>query len=276
MEGGGARLPPSLHAGRTTHPVKTVVLAGGSGARLAEETHSKPKALVEIGGRPILWHILRYCSHYGLRDFLIALGYKGDMIKRYLADLCLLGRDLQVDFANRTVCPSTPEPIDWQVELVQTGMRTQTGGRIKRLASRLHEGPFLLLWTDGVFDIDLSALIAFHRSHGKLASMVVVRPPSRFGYAELSGDQVLSYEEKPIRNNEWISAGIFVLDPDVLAYIDGDDTEWERGPLPRLAADGQLSAYRHTSFWQCMDTTHDRRKLEDLWQSGRAPWRVWS
>jgi glucose-1-phosphate cytidylyltransferase len=256
--------------------MKVAILAGGAGSRLAEETRSNPKPLVEIGGKPILWHILQYCSHFGLNEFVIALGYKGEMIKRYFADLSQLGGDIRVNFADGTIAHSAARAQDWQVDLVDTGAQTMTGGRIKRLAPYLDNEPFLLLWSDGLFDVDLSALIAHHHRHRRLATMVVVSPPSRFGHALLDGDQVVAFEEKPVRQDEWINAGVFVLEPPVTAYVADDSTQWERQPLHMLANEGQLTAYRHRGYWQCMDTLNDRRALEEAWQSGAAPWNVWS
>lgn len=241
--------------------MKVAILAGGSGSRLAEETENKPKPLVQIGDKPILWHIMRYCSHFGFCDFVIALGYKGDAIKRYFADIS------QLDTEEST--------SNWQVALVDTGQGTMTGGRLKRLTSYLSHEPFLLLWSDGLFDVDMRALVQHHKRHGKLATMVVVSPPSRFGHARLEGELVVGFEEKPIRRDEWINAGIFILEPATLDYIAGDATSWEQEPLQRLAADGELVGYKHTAFWQCMDTVNDMRLLEQAWQSGHAPWKVW-
>jgi glucose-1-phosphate cytidylyltransferase len=257
--------------------VKVAILAGGVGTRLVEETEAKPKPMVEIGGQPILWHIMRHYAHYNFKDFVIALGYKGEVIKKYFVDYCSLSDDLTVDFTTRTVTPKvTSTAHDWKVELIDTLLPTQTGGRIKRLAPHLGDGTFMLTWGDGVSDVNLSELLAFHRSHGKLATMTAVRPPARFGHLELDGDKVVEFSEKPQTGEGWINGAFFVLEPRVFDYIDGDDVAWEREPLEHLAKDGELLAYRHHTFWQCMDTLRDRRLLESLWQSDNAPWKVWS
>jgi len=255
--------------------VKVGVLAGGVGSRLAEETQVKPKPMVEIGGRPILWHIMMHYAHYGFKDFVIALGYKGEVIKKYMVDYCSLNSNLTVNLQTGEVEIHDAYKTDWTVELVDTGIPTLTGGRIKRLAPYLGDETFMLTWGDGVSDVNLHDLLAFHRSHGKLATLTAVRPPARFGHIELQDDQVVEFSEKPQTRAGWINGAFFVLEPGVFDYIDGDDTQWERAPLERLAKDGQLMAYRHTSFWQCMDTLRDKRLLEELWQSGNAPWRIW-
>jgi glucose-1-phosphate cytidylyltransferase len=241
--------------------MKVAVLAGGVGTRLVGE-EVKPKPMIEIGGRPILWHIMMHYAHYGFQEFVIALGYKGEMIKRYMLDYCSLNSNLTVNLESGAVqIHDGPKP-DWTVELVDTGIPTLTGGRIKRLAPYLGDQTFMLTWGDSVSDVDLDDLLAFHRSRGKLATMTVVHPAARFGHLDLEGDQVMEFSEKPQTRAGWIN-------------VDGDDTQWEREPLERLAKDGQLMAYRHTSFWQCMDTLRDKRLLEDLWQSGNAPWKNW-
>lgn len=256
--------------------MKVAILAGGVGSRLAEETEVKPKPMVEIGGRPILWHIMMHYAHYGFTDFVIALGYKGEVIKKYMVDYCSLNSNLTVRLRTGEIAVSGGYKPDWTVELVDTGIPTLTGGRIKRLAPYLGNGTFMLTWGDGVSDVDLRALLAFHRSHGKLATLTAVRPPARFGHLELVGDQVVEFSEKPQTKEGLINGAFFVLEPGVLEYIDGDDTQWEREPLERLARDGQLMAYRHTSFWQCMDTLRDKVLLNQLWETGRAPWKVWT
>jgi glucose-1-phosphate cytidylyltransferase len=256
--------------------MKVAILAGGVGTRLAEETEVRPKPMVEIGGRPILWHIMMSYSACGFDDFVIALGYKGDHIKRYFVDYCSLN-------SNLTVWPGTGEITthaatdlpEWTVELVDTGVDTLTGGRIKRLAPFLGDDTFMLTWGDGVSDIDLRALLDFHRSHGKLATVTAVRPPARFGHMVFDGDLVAEFSEKPQTAEGWINGAFFVLEPGVLDYIDGDDIQFEREPMERLAADKQLVAFRHDSFWQCMDTLRDKRLLEDLWKSGAPPWKCW-
>lgn len=255
--------------------MKVAILAGGVGTRLAEETEIKPKPMVEIGGQPILWHILQHYAHYGLNEFVIALGYKGEQIKRYMVEYCNLSSNLTVEFKNGKVSAHDCTRPDWTVQLVDTGQESLTGGRIKRLSSYLGEGTFMLTWGDGVSDVNLHELLKFHRSHGRLATLTAVRPPARFGALDLAGDQVRSFTEKPQIGEGWINGAFFVLEPGVMDYIEGDQTQWEREPLERLAADGQLMAYRHTSFWQCMDTLRDKHLLESLWQGGNAPWKTW-
>jgi len=254
--------------------MKVAILAGGVGSRLAEETEIKPKPMVQIGEFPILWHIMNHYGHYGLNDFVIALGYKGEIIKKYFVDYCSLTSSLSVDMANGNVRKHEGERLDWTVDLIDTGLTTQTGGRIKRLAPHLGNETFMLTWGDGVSDVDLSRLLAFHRSHGKLATMTVVRPPARFGHVEFDNDRVVEFSEKPQAGEGWINGAFFVLEPGVFDYVDGDDTAWEREPLEGLAKDGELYAYKHESFWQCMDTLRDKRLLESLWERGEAPWKV--
>jgi glucose-1-phosphate cytidylyltransferase len=255
--------------------MKVGILAGGVGSRLSEETQVKPKPMVEIGGRPILWHIMMHYAHYGFKEFVIALGYKGEVIKRYMVDYCSLNSNLTVNLQDGEVKIHDGYKTDWTVELVDTGMSTMTGGRIKRLAPYLGSGTFMLTWGDGVSDLNLQDLLAFHRSHGKMATLTAVRPPARFGHIELHGDQVTEFSEKPQTREGWINGAFFVLEPGVFDYIDGDETQWEREPLERLAKEGQLMAYRHASFWQCMDTLRDKVLLEELWQGGHAPWKIW-
>jgi glucose-1-phosphate cytidylyltransferase len=257
--------------------MKVAILAGGVGSRLSEETEAKPKPMIEIGGRPILWHIMMHYAFYGHKDFVIALGYKGEVIKKYMVDYCSLNSDLTVNLGNGKVKLHNQNGFrkDWTVDLVDTGFKTETGGRIKRLAPYIGNDRFMLTWGDGVSDVNLHELLAFHRSHGKLATMTAVRPPARFGHLELDGETVAEFSEKPQTREGWINGAFFVLEPGVFDYIEGDDSQWERGPLPRLASDRQLVAYRHESFWQCMDTLRDRKLLEALWQSGNAPWKVW-
>lgn len=255
--------------------MKVAILAGGVGSRLSEETEVKPKPMVEIGGRPILWHIMMHYAYYGFRDFVIALGYKGEVIKKYMVDYCSLNSNLKVNLRSGTVEMNGGYRPDWNVELIDTGIPTNTGGRIKRLAPYLGNETFMLTWGDGVSDVNLHALLEFHRSHGKLATLTAVRPPARFGHLELDGDRITEFNEKPQTGEGWINGAFFVLEPEVFDYIDGDDTAWEREPLQRLAREGQLMAYKHTSFWQCMDTLRDKKLLESLWQTGKAPWRIW-
>jgi glucose-1-phosphate cytidylyltransferase len=253
--------------------MKVAILAGGVGSRLAEETETKPKPMVEIGGSPILWHIMRYYAAFDFREFVIALGYKGEVIKRFMLESTYHDQDLTIDFQSGTVI-ARGRPSDWKVELVDTGLHTETGGRIKRLAPYLGNETFMLTWGDGVSDVDLNALLAFHRSHGKIATLTAVRPPARFGHLEFDGDSVVEFSEKPQTGEGWINGAFFVLEPAVFDYIEGDKTPFERAPLQRLAREGQLMAYRHTSFWQCMDTLRDKKLLESLWESGQAPWKV--
>ena len=256
--------------------MKVAILAGGVGSRIQEETEVKPKPMVEIGGRPILWHIMKLYAHQGFRDFVIALGYKGDYVKRYMVDYVALEGDLTIGLREgRVEAHGAGERDDWNVALVDTGQTTNKGGRIKRLAPYLGSGTFMLTWGDGVSDIDLRRLLEFHRAHGKLATLTAVRPPARFGHIELDGDVVTEFSEKPQAREGWINGAFFVLEQEVLDYIDGDETEWEKEPLERLAADGQLMAYRHDGFWQCMDTLRERKLLEQLWDAGDAPWKMW-
>lgn len=255
--------------------MKVAILAGGVGTRLQEETEVKPKPMIEIGARPILWHIMKHYYYYSYKDFVIALGYKGETIKKYFVDYCKLNSNLKVSFNSGAVSQNGGEIPDWTVELVDTGLNTATGGRIKRLAPYLRDGTFMLTWGDGVSNIDLDDLVAFHRSHGKLATLTAVRPPARFGHFELDGNRIIEFSEKPQTREGWINGAFFVLEPGVFDYVDGDDTQWEREPLERLARDGQLCAYRHESFWQCMDTLRDKKRLEELWLSGNPPWKLW-
>jgi glucose-1-phosphate cytidylyltransferase len=257
--------------------VKTIILAGGVGTRLSEETDVRPKPMVEIGYRPILWHILKIYAHYGYRDFLIALGYKGEYIKRYMAEYASLSTNMTVDLATGNVeaHESDAEVEDWRVALIDTGRHTETGGRLLKLVPYLDGETFMMTFGDGVSDVNVDALVEFHRAHGKLATLTAVRPPARFGHVELIGDQVAEFSEKPQLGEGWINGGFFVLEPGVLDYIDSEDTHFQREPLERLAADGQLMAYKHTSFWQCMDTLRDKILLQQLWDSDDAPWKVW-
>lgn len=255
--------------------MKVAILAGGLGTRLAEETETKPKPMVEIGGRPILWHIMMHYSHYGFKEFAIALGYKGEVIKKYMADYCSLNSNLTVNLQSGRIKKHGGYNPDWTIDLVDTGGRTNTGGRIKRLAPYLGNETFMLTWGDGVTNLNLHDLLAFHRSHGKLATLTAVRPPARFGHLELDGNQIVEFSEKPQTREGWINGAFFVLEPQVFDYIDGDDTQWEKEPLERLAKEGQLMAYRHNSFWQCMDTVRDKKSLESVWESGNAPWKTW-
>jgi len=255
--------------------IKVGILAGGFGTRLAEETEVRPKPMVEIGGRPILWHIMKHYDHFGFKNFVIALGYKGDIIKKYLLDFRSLNGDLTIDMKNDDVKIHQGPRLDWKVELIDTGIKSQTGGRIRRLIPYMGKGTFMITWGDGVADIDLTRLLEFHRGHGRLATLTAVRPPARYGYMKFSGPRVKEFTEKPQIGEGWINGAFFVLEPGVLDYIEGDETIWERQPLERLARDGELMAFRHSGFWQCMDTLREKHILESLWRSGRAPWKLW-
>jgi glucose-1-phosphate cytidylyltransferase len=255
--------------------MKVAILAGGMGSRLAEETEIRPKPMVEIGGRPILWHIMRHYDHHGFNEFVIALGYKGDHIKRFFADYISSISSMRVDLASGGVeFLGGGHDEKWMVDLIETGRWTNTGGRIKRLEPYVGGETFMLTWGDGVSDIDLGKLLEFHRSHGKLATVTAVHPPARYGQLEMEGDTVASFSEKPL-DQGWINGAFFVLEPGIFDYIEDDDTQWEKEPMEQLAADGELMAYRHDGFWQCMDTLREKKILEDIWASGNPPWRSW-
>jgi len=255
--------------------MKTILLAGGRGSRIAEESASRPKPMVEIGGRPLLWHLMQIYAHHGCRDFVVACGYRGEQIKSYFHDLQVLSSDFTVDLASgRLEVADGPRP-DWRVSVVDTGLDTMTGGRIRRLARWLGSGPFMATYGDGLGDVDITALLAFHRAHGRLATVTAVRPPARFGSLVLQDGRVLEFSEKSQAEAGWINGGFFVFEPAVLEYLSGDDTILEREPLERLAAEGQLMAYQHAGFWQPMDTLREKELLESLWSTGRAPWRIW-
>lgn len=256
--------------------MKVAILAGGAGTRLAEETDVRPKPMVEIGGMPILWHIMMHYHHYGHNEFAIALGYKGEYIKRWFADYCSLNGSMTLHVQTGGMRRHASSAPPWSVDLVETGQATLTGGRIKRLMPWMSGAPFMLTWGDGLSDVNLHKLLAFHKSHGKLATMTAVRPPARYGHIEFDGDRVVEFTEKPQASEGWINGAFFVLEPGVDAYIDGDDVMFEHAPLQRLAADGQLMAFRHESFWQCMDTLREKHILQKIWDSGQAPWKSWS
>jgi glucose-1-phosphate cytidylyltransferase len=256
--------------------VKTVILAGGLGSRLAEETTVRPKPMVEIGGRPILWHIMNVYAAHGFRDFVVACGYKGEVIKQYFANYHLHESDLTVELRSGKVELHSDRSPEWRVSLVDSGLHTQTGGRVRRMAPWIGGETFLMTYGDGVGNIDVRAALDFHRRHGRLATVTAVRPPARFGGLEFDGDQVVRFNEKPQVGEGWINGGYMVLEPRVLDYIDADETIFERDPMERLAAEGQLMAYRHEGFWQPMDTLREKHLLEELWASGAAPWKTWT
>ncbi len=257
------------------HAMKVCILAGGVGTRLQEETTVKPKPMVEIGGRPILWHILKIYATFGYREFLIALGYKGECIKDYFLNYCQLNNDVSVSLDDGQVTVHRRPHEPWIVHLIDTGLDTQTGGRLKRLAPYLDQRPFMMTYGDGVADVDLDALLAFHRQQRRLVTITAVRPPARFGSLDLDGSLVSRFGEKSQTSEGWINGGFFVLEPEVLRYIETDETIFEREPLEQLARDRQLLAFLHRGFWQCMDTLRDVQLLEGLWQRREAPWRVW-
>jgi glucose-1-phosphate cytidylyltransferase len=254
--------------------MKVAILAGGLGTRLSEETEVKPKPMVEVGDHPILWHILKSYAAYGFQDFYLALGYKGEVIKRYFLDHYSLGGSLSINLKSGAVEELEKSCEDWTVHLMDTWQATQTGGRIKRLEPWLKDGTFMVTYGDGVCDVDLRRVLAFHRTHGKIATVTAVRPPARFGGLVFEGDMVTEFTEKPQIGEGWINGGFMVLEPEVFRYLEGDASILEVHALERLAAERQLAAYRHEGFWQCMDTLRDKRLLDHLWQTGEAPWRA--
>jgi glucose-1-phosphate cytidylyltransferase len=255
--------------------MKVVILAGGQGTRISEETATRPKPMVEIGGKPILWHIMKIYSAYGFKDFIICLGYKGYMIKEYFNNYFLHMSDVTFDMALNKMVVHQNSAEAWRVTLVDTGENTMTGGRLKRIASYLGQDDFFCTYGDGVGDVNISSLLEFHRQQGRLATLSAVQPPGRFGALNLDGGRVDHFQEKPDGENGWINGGFFVLSPKVLDCVADDATIWEREPLEKLASMGQISAYRHSGFWQPMDTLRDKNHLEELWASGKAPWKVW-
>lgn len=252
--------------------MQTVILAGGLGTRLAEETDLRPKPMVEIGGRPILWHVMSLYAAHGFRDFVIACGYRGEIIKQYFHDYAVRAADWRIELRSGERTPLRQTAPDWTIHAVDTGLHTLTGGRLRRLRSLLEPGCFMVTYGDGLSDVNLQELVRFHRAHGKLATVTAVHPPARFGAMELDGDRVHRFSEKPQTDVGWINGGFFVFEPGVLELISGDDISLEREPLEALASAGELMAFRHEGFWQPMDTLREKRQLEALWDGGRAPW----
>ena len=255
--------------------MKVIILAGGLGTRLTEETVVKPKPMVEIGEFPILWHIMKIYSHFGHNDFGIAMGYKSEIIKNYFLNYFHNHSDLTINLNKGDVQVHEGKCENWKIFLADTGLSTQTGGRIKRLAQWIGDETFMMTYGDGVGNIDINALVQFHKTQGKLVTVTAVRPPARFGGLSISDNQVINFNEKPQIGEGWINGGFFVIEPQALDYIEGDETLWERDPLEKLSHDGQLAAYQHAGFWQCMDTIREYQILENLWQTEKAPWKVW-
>ena len=256
--------------------MKIIILAGGLGTRLAEETEVLPKPMVEIGGHPILWHIMRSYAHHGFNEFVIALGYKGDVIKRFFLDYQALNGNMSIDLAKGRVDVHQRETEDWKIDLIDTGPLTNTGGRVRRLRPLIDGQTFMLTYGDGVADVDLRSLLAFHRSHGRTATVTAVRPPARFGGLLFDGDVVADFTEKPQIGEGWINGGFLVFEPGIFEHLAGDDSSLEAHALEALAENRQLMAFRHGGFWQCMDTLRDKRQLQAMWQQGNAPWKVWA
>jgi glucose-1-phosphate cytidylyltransferase len=256
--------------------VKLVILAGGAGTRISEETQIKPKPMIEIGGKPMLWHIMKTYASHGVSDFIVCLGYKGYLIKEYFANYFLHTSDVTFDLAKNGMEVHQRNAEPWRVTLVDTGENTMTGGRLKRVGAYVAEGEFCFTYGDGLGNVNVRELIAFHKGSGCLATLTAVQPPGRFGALQLSGTKVDSFLEKPAGDGGWVNGGFFVLSPKILDYIGGDETIWERDPLERLAREGKLAAFRHTGFWHPMDTLRDKNQLENLWQSGSAPWKAWA
>lgn len=256
--------------------MKAVILAGGFGTRLTEETTIRPKPMVEIGGKPILWHIMNIYGAHGIDEFIIAVGYKAEVIKEYFLNFYAINNNITVDLSTgNTIIHSNGNQPKWKIHIVDTGLNTQTGGRLKRLGNWLEEEDFMFTYGDGVADVNIDALLKFHKSHGKLATITTVRSPERFGRIVFNGDQITKFHEKPEAAEGWINGGFFILSPKVIKYIENDDTVWERNPIEELAHDKQVMGYRHYGFWSCMDTLKEKNYLEDLWNSGKAPWKIW-
>jgi len=254
--------------------VKVIILAGGFGTRLSEYTETIPKPMVTVGGKPIIWHIMRSYAHFGHKDFYLALGYKAEVIKEYFLHYRSLNADFTVDLSNGSIVPHQTDETDWKVTLVHTGLESMTGGRVKRLQEFIGNEPFMLTYGDGVADIDLEALLNFHKSHGKMVTVSAVHPGARFGEIEMQEQQVISFQEKPQTGQSWINGGYFIIEPEFFDLIEGDQTILEREPLEKVAETGELMAFHHDGYWQCMDTRRDRDQLEALWESGHAPWKV--
>lgn len=256
--------------------MKAVILAGGLGTRISEETAVRPKPMVEVGGRPVLWHVMKIYEAAGITDFIVCLGYKGYVIKEYFANYHLHTADVTFDLAanETTVHATRAEP--WRVTLVDTGDETQTGGRLRRVADQVSDGTFCFTYGDGLADVDVGALVEFHHAQGAKATVTAVQPPGRFGSLDVAGDRITSFHEKPPGDGGWVSGGFFVLEPAAIDYVDDDATVWENGPMPALAREGELASFRHQGFWHPMDTLRDKQLLEGLWESGQAPWKVWS
>jgi len=255
--------------------MKAVILAGGLGTRISEETHLKPKPMIEIGGKPILWHIMKIYSVHGINDFIICLGYKGYLIKEYFANYSLHMSDVTFDFKHNEIKIHEKKAEPWSVTLVDTGEQTMTGGRLKRVRKYLDNEDFCFTYGDGVSDINITKLIKFHKKQETLATCTATQPPGRFGALDMAQNRIISFNEKPLGDGAWINGGFFVLSPKVIDYIDGDNTTWEKEPIERLAREGELSAFKHKGFWKPMDTLRDKNQLDELWNSGHAPWKIW-
>ena len=256
--------------------MKAVILAGGLGTRISEESHLRPKPLIEIGGRPILWHIMKIYSHYGINDFVVCLGYKGYVIKEYFANYFLHMSDVTFDMAENRMEVHQRHAEPWRVTLVDTGQETLTGGRLKRVQQYVGKETFCFTYGDGVADVDISRLVAFHRAKGKSATLTAIQPPGRYGAVSIDDARVTSFAEKPAGDGAWVNGGYFVLEPSAFNYIANDQTSWESGALVKMSQAGKLAGYQHVGFWQAMDTLRDKNHLEELWQSGHAPWKVWT
>ena len=256
--------------------MKVVILAGGTGTRLSEETSLRPKPMVEIGDRPILWHIMKIYSSHGLNDFVICLGYRGYMVKEYFANYFLHTADVTIDIAENRIDVHESAAEPWKVTLIDTGAETMTGGRLRRVLAYVGDEDFCFTYGDGLSDVDIGKLVAFHQAQGAIATVTAVRPLGRFGSMRVDGERVTGFQEKPAGDGAWINGGFFVLSPAIADYLDGDETVWEREPLRRLAEEGRLASYRHTGFWQPMDTLREKLQLQELWESGQAPWKIWS